>query len=157
MAQKERTSLIRRMRFKYRVSFIDEKVEEEVAYCYVSRLGVICWGIVTVLFLLLVGMLLVVVTPLHRHLPGYTDMTFREQLIRNTLRTDSLYRVVELQNAYLLNLRQVISGEIPVDTACLNDSVLKRPKEKLLPVSEEEQHFRKWYSEEEKRKDEHGE
>lgn len=149
MARKNKMSLWQKLRYKYRVSIVNEDYEEEERTFYASRLGVLFWGMLISAILILTGSLLVILTPIHKKLPGYTEEDFREQIIRSNVMVDSLANVVRMQDQFIRNLQQVMTGDVPVDTMALNDSILYVEREEVLPTSETEMEFRENY---EKRK-----
>ena len=65
---------------------------------------------------------LIVFTPLKRFIPGYSDEQTRINAYRGTLKADSLQAAMAEQRAYVENLRAVLTGELPLDSASL-----KRP------------------------------
>ncbi len=115
----------KRVRFKYRVSVQDENTLGEVWHGHFSLLGVLT----TILFLIIVTFstmaAIIWFTPMKRYLPGYEE-DVREDVLRTGLRVDSLYNQLQLQNRYLLSLKQVVEGNFqtdslqPIDSAALS-------------------------------------
>ena len=50
-------------------------------------------------------------------MPGYADHDLTKYAYRSVRMADSLARLVPIQQAYIENLRLVLSGEVPADTA----------------------------------------
>jgi murein DD-endopeptidase MepM/ murein hydrolase activator NlpD len=58
-------------------------------------------------------MKIIIFTPLREYIPGYTDVSLREDLTNMVLRSDSLEHRLEQNNLYLANLQAILKGEEP--------------------------------------------
>lgn len=127
-------SLLARLRSRYRLMLIDDASFEERFSLRLNRLTVL---VATVLIFLLYGALitgLIVLTPLKRYIPGYSDQDTRIRAIRSTERTDTLEAALAEQRAYIDNLRAVLTGQVAPDSAALRRPAAVRPDPaELLP------------------------
>ena len=86
------------IKFKYKLTIINENTLEEVVGLRVSKLNGISvlLSVLTVLFL--VASVIIAFTPLRNYLPGYMNSEIRAQVVENALRVDSLQQLVDRQN-----------------------------------------------------------
>ena len=79
------------IKFKYKLTIINENTLEEVVGLRVSKLNGISvlLSVLTVLFL--VASVIIAFTPLRNYLPGYMNSEIRAQVVENALRVDSLH------------------------------------------------------------------
>ena len=134
---------------KYRLTIHNENKLENVLGFNISPLWVILSLVVS--FLLVVGILYLVIvfTPVGNLLPGYMDKSEKDRIISNNLRVDSLMHEVEKQDAYLANIRAIMSGEISTDS--LKNSPLPVSKENIsIETTELEAQFVKEWEERER-------
>ena len=91
------------IKFKYKLTIINENTLEEVVGLRVSKLNGISvlLSVLTVLFL--VASVIIAFTPLRNYLPGYMNSEIRAQVVENALRVDSLQQLVDRQNLYIMN------------------------------------------------------
>ncbi|RPE12448.1 hypothetical protein EGT74_02535 [Chitinophaga lutea] len=112
-----------RLNHKYRLVIMNDDTYEEVTAFRLSRMSV--YVALSTLFVLLVAITVatVVFTPLRYYIPGYGDLKQRKEIIQLRMRTDSLERAISSRDRYLDNLKNVIGGNIKLDT-----NMLKVPK-----------------------------
>jgi len=149
---KDKRPFIEKMRFRYRVSVMNENSLEEKLFFRLSRLSVflyVCFFTVVTFFILAT---LIFVTPLRYYLPGYGDAGNREVVISEALRADSLQRQMNLQMAYLDVIRNVMLGNMDMDEKQPLDSLLAwdRIIEDIMEPSERELQFIEQFEEEER-------
>lgn len=112
-----------RLNHKYRLVIMNDDTYEEVTAFRLSRMSV--YVALSTLFVLLVAITVatVVFTPLRYYIPGYGDLRQRKEVLQLRMRTDSLERAITHRDQYLENLKNVIGGNIKLDT-----NMLKVPK-----------------------------
>ena len=119
--------MLRRLRSKYRVLMIDERTYEERFSLRLSRMNVLLVAAgAFVSTALLVGAV-IVLTPLKRYIPGYSDQDLKRYAFRSTVKADSLADVVHVRDQYIDNLRRVLRGELPPDSASLFRPIESKP------------------------------
>lgn len=145
------SEFIEKMRFHYRVSIMNENTLEESWHTRLSRFTVFLYGTSLFLTTFILLTILIFLTPLKHYLPGYGDSGNRSLLVQNSLRTDSVARELEHQQAYLSVLKDIIAGNPQNDTIKSIDSIgLKERATILLEKSRKEKAFMKEYEESEK-------
>lgn len=122
---------LQRLRFKYRVSVLNENTLNEAWHTHLSRRSLFFW--VLFLFLLSFALFAALIwfTPIKNYLPGYNE-DIRHELIVQMERVDSLNRQLQLQTAYLATIRAVVAGEVVSDSVKPLDSLVIQKRELLL-------------------------
>ena len=143
-------SFWKRIRFKYKLSFINENTVEEVWSFRLSQLSVFISLGVFAFSLVAFTAFIIIMTPIRNYLPGYLDVEVRKEIVQNALRADSLERMIEIQNLYLKNVTGIISGTIELDSIREIDSLARVDADFEIPRSPEEEEYVKNFEQEEK-------
>lgn len=131
-----------KVRFKYRVSILNENTLEEAWHARLSRFSVFVWTCLFFILTFAIFALLVYCTPIKHYLPGFEDAGVREVIMNEAMRVDSLQTQLNRQQDYTAILRGILSGEIAVDTVTSIDSLTEMHREKvMLEKSALEQRF----------------
>lgn len=150
--EKNNQAFFDKMRFKYRVSVLDENTLEESWHVRLSRLSLFLYACVFVLITFFILAILIFITPLRYYLPGYGDEGNRETVISESMRADSLQSQMDKQIAYMNIIRDVIAGNL--DTADIKplDSIviIDKKDEPGIEQTERERKFIERFEEEEK-------
>jgi murein DD-endopeptidase MepM/ murein hydrolase activator NlpD len=104
-----------KMRFKYKLSFLNENTLEEVFTLKLSRLSGILTLVIFAVFLITLTSIVIIKTPIRNYLPGYLDSEIRQEMIGNALRTDSIQQQLLVQSKYLNNVTSILKGDMQVD------------------------------------------
>ena len=137
-------------KFKYKLTIVNENTLEEIVGLRVSKLNglSVLLSVLTVLFL--IAACIIAFTPLRNYLPGYMNSEVRSQIVGNALRVDSLQQVLNRQNLYIMNIQDIFSGNIPVDSVQTLDSLTAAREDTLMERTKREEEFRRQYEENEK-------
>lgn len=138
------------IKFKYKLTIINENTLEEVAGIHVSKLNGISVLLTTVFVIFAIAATIIAFTPLRNYLPGYMNSEVRAQIVHNALRMDSLQQVLDRQNLYVMNIQDIFSGKIKADTVQSLDSLTNIRTDSLMTRTEREEQFRRQYEETEK-------
>lgn len=138
------------IKFKYKLTIINENTLEEVVGLRVSKLNGISVLLSTLTVLFLVAAGIIAFTPLRNYLPGYMNSEIRAQVVENALRVDSLQQLVDRQNLYIVNIQDIFSGKIKADTVQSIDSLTAIREDSLMKRTQREDEFRKQYEDAEK-------
>jgi murein DD-endopeptidase MepM/ murein hydrolase activator NlpD len=117
--QRKRRKLIRKLRSKYRAVLIDEATYEERFSFRLSRMNVILLAVTTFALYGALVTAVIVFTPIKRYIPGYSDQKVKLNAYRAMATADSLDQAMAVRDAYIDNLRNILSGKLPVDSATL--------------------------------------
>lgn len=138
------------IKFKYKLTIINENTLEEVAGLRVSKLNglSVLLSVLTLLFVM--AALIIAFTPLRNYLPGYMNSEVRAQVVNNALRVDSLQGLLDKQNLYIMNIQDIIGGRIKPDTIHSIDSLTALREDSLMERTRREDDFQRQYEETEK-------
>lgn len=151
MAKKKRKkSFWKDIRFKYKLTILNENTLEEVFKLRVSKFNGLSVLFTTLFLIFFIVSSILVLTPLRNYLPGYFNSEVRAQIVSNALRVDSLQTVVEKQNLYITNIQDIFKGEVKPDTIHSIDSLTTMRVDSIKERTERENAFREEYEEREK-------
>ena len=146
----KRKAFWKNFKFKYKLTIINENTLEEIVGIHVSKLNGVSVLLSAVTVIFLIASLIIVFTPLRNYLPGYMNTEIREQVVTNALRADSLQWLLDRQRMYIMNIQDIISGNIKVDSVYSIDSSTEARTEELMARTQAEEEFRKQYEETER-------
>ncbi len=93
-------------------------------------------------------------TPIKEYIPGYPDAELQEEIIYNTMVTDSLRRQLEIHDQYISGIKTILGGDLPpsfYDDEDTTDNATSRLLERVsFDPSREDSMFRAQIEEEEK-------
>ena len=145
-----RKAFWKNFKFKYKLTITNEDTLEEIVGIHVSKLNGVSVLLSAVTVIFLIASLIIAFTPLRNYLPGYMNSEVREQVVLNALRADSLQWVLERQRMYIMNIQDIISGNVKVDSVQSIDSLTVIRSEELMERTQAEDEFRKQYEETER-------
>ena len=150
MKKKRRKAFWHNIKFKYKLTVTNENTLEEVVGIHVSKLNGLSWLLSAVTVIFLVAAIIIAFTPLRNYLPGYMNSEVRAQIVSNALRADSLQKMLERQKLYIMNIQDIFSGKIQVDTVQSIDSLTAIRSDSLMERTRKEEEFRRQYEESER-------
>jgi murein DD-endopeptidase MepM/ murein hydrolase activator NlpD len=131
---------LEKMRFKYRVSVLNENTLEESWHIRLSRLSGMVYLCMLALISFIILTILIIVSPFRYYLPGYGESN-KTETIRFSMRVDSLMNEVELQNAYIEVIKDILSGEIASKSISRLDSLAVQKADLMSEKSKAEKQF----------------
>lgn len=155
IAMKKKTNklkpFIAKLRFKYRVSILNENTLEESWHVRLSRFSVFMFVSSFIALTFIVLTILIFTTPISRYLPGYGETGNRSSIINESMRADSLVQQVDLQEGYVDIIKGIITGKMSPDSIASLDSIaLKQRAKILMEKSKKEKTFVDNFEKEEK-------
>lgn len=107
---------LKRLRNRYRLIVMNDDTYEEVVTFKLTRTSV--YVVFSVCFVLLIGITvaLITFTNLKYYLPGYGTQSQRKELILYKKQIDSLSKSIQMKDQYLSNLKNVLSGNMVINT-----------------------------------------
>ena len=140
---KEKVRLWDRLKYKYKLSVINETSYEEVFNFRLSQLHVLTALSVLAVILVVLTSLLIAFTDLREFIPGYPDGNMRQMIAQNALRVDSLENELLKRDRFFKSIRLVLNGG---DTTSLErsreDTARYRNDTIRFQISEQENEFR---------------
>lgn len=129
MTKKERRTkrLKKKLLHKYRLVILNDDTFEERFSFKLNRLNV--FVTVTILSVILISLttLIIAFTPLREYIPGYSSTALKKRTAELTFKTDSLQRIITVNEQYLASIRKVLTGD--VKTVEFNkDSIIEAAK-----------------------------
>lgn len=146
----KRKAFWKNFKFKYKLTITNENTLEEVVGIHVSKLNGVSILLLSVSVIFLIASLIIAFTPLRNYLPGYMNSEVREQVVLNALRADSLQWMLERQRMYIMNIQDIIGGNIKADSVSSIDSLNLARSEELMERTQAEAEFQKQYEETER-------
>ncbi len=136
-------------KFKYNLILLNESTLEEVFRIKTSKLTFsLALGIFTITSFTLLS-IIIFVTPIKHMLPGYADVSVREDVIIEAQRVDSLETLAQHNERQLLIIKNIIADNIHLDSVATLDSTDIEKWNKLpLAAGTSEAAFIKQYEEE---------
>lgn len=136
---------------RFRLSFVNENTLNVIWTMYFSRTRVI---VATILILASLGSLLtfiILLTPIRTLLPGYLKEAQRQENMINVMRMDSLLRQAEINEAYISNLRAILTGSPTTDSTDYSMTMRQQlPPDSLISAGKAERGFLNSYNENER-------
>lgn len=129
MAKKERRAkrLKKKLLFKYRLVILNDDTFEERFSYKLNRLNVFVTGTILSVILITMTTLIIAFTPLREYIPGYSSTALKKRTAELTFKTDSLQRIINVNEQYLASIRKVLTGD--VKTVEFNkDSIIEAAK-----------------------------
>jgi murein DD-endopeptidase MepM/ murein hydrolase activator NlpD len=135
MKKEKRSKKIRKkLLHKYRLVVLNEDTFEERFTFKLNRLNVFIFSIIFAVLLIATTTILIAFTPLREYIPGYSSVSLKRKATMLTYKTDSLQRVIAINEQYLSSIKKVLSGD--VKTVNFNkDSIIKAAEIDLSQIS----------------------
>lgn len=117
----------RKLLHKYRLVILNEETFEERFSFKLNRLNVFVFSTLFALFLILATTFIIAFTPLREYIPGYSSTTLKKKATRLAYETDSLQKILAVNEQYLASIKKVLTGN--VKTVNFNkDSIIELAK-----------------------------
>jgi len=97
---------------KYRLVILNEETFEERFSFKLNRLNVFIFSTLFALFLILTTTIIIAFTPLREYIPGYSSTTLKRKATVLVYKTDSLQRIIDLNEQYLASIKKVLTGDV---------------------------------------------
>ena len=137
-----KTPFLEKLKQRLRFVLFDDQSYKELKSITLTRFQIIT-RILSVLFLFFsLTAALIAFSPLREYIPGYSPPHLSEELVRLSLRTDSLLEEVQLKDQKLTILEKVMRGEVIDNSAFLDSSRNITVSEEDLKASKSDSVFR---------------
>lgn len=109
-------------RTNFRLAVIDDKSHEQLFTVHFTRTAAFVAILSTLVMLSAITFCIIAYTPVRTFIPGYPDAHSKRAAIQNTIKIDSLERVIFRWELYSENLKRVLAGEdaLKIDSILLN-------------------------------------
>ena len=139
--RKEPIKFKKKLLDKYRLVILNEDTFEERLTFKLTRLNVFVLVSLAVLVLMVSMYFLIAYTSLREYIPGYSSTALKRQATELNFKTDSLQRVIALNERYYNSIKDVLKGDIKAEDLS-KDSIIKAVKLEagevdLKPIAED--------------------
>lgn len=124
--EKKKTSLTERLRQKYRLVILNDSSFEEKFSLRLTPGGILILVSAVTIFMSFLVISLIAFTPIREYIPGYGDVTNQKELIKLSVKADSLEYLMDAKNWYIDNLNNVLNGNISADESKLDRDSAKK-------------------------------
>lgn len=111
---KEKKRFIKKLFSKYRLVILNEDTFEERFAIKLTRLNVFVLVSLSAIILVALTTLLIAFTNLREYIPGYSSTALKRQALELNYKTDSLHRVISLNEQYYASIKKVLTGDVAV-------------------------------------------
>jgi murein DD-endopeptidase MepM/ murein hydrolase activator NlpD len=101
--------LRKRWTYRYRLVIIDDQTFHEKFSVRLTIANVVTLGSLISLLLVILTTFVIAFTPLREYIPGYGDIKEKSEVVQLVRKTDSLQKVLDLQEKYTMKLVQFLS------------------------------------------------
>lgn len=154
--KRSKTSLyFEKLKKKFRLSISNESTLESIFSLRVSRLDGILMTASVIIVLFFIFFILLRYTPMSSFLPKYMEPKFKERLLSDAYRVDSMAEVIDKQTNYISVIKDIVSGDITLEKTNEKDrkipiDTLANQHLELMKATEAEKEFREEYEKREK-------
>ncbi|MCK6648368.1 MAG: M23 family metallopeptidase [Bacteroidia bacterium] len=141
--KKDKRNFFQRIKHRYRIVIMNDDTFEENFSLRLTPLGFfILLGSITIVMTLLVTSI-IAFTPLREYIPGYADVTMRRELVKLSLKSDSLELSLFERTAFMENITNVLKGNIKPDSTQNQPTSGKKQGELPMNSSAKENELKK--------------
>jgi len=137
--ENKKKRIIKKLKNKYRLVILNDASFEERFSYRLSPLNLLTLLLSFVVLLILLVSVVIIYTPLRESIPGYTDVSLREDLTTMVFRADSLENELQRNAAYLRNIQGALKGELPLskDSIYNTDQAIVIPENPMVKSKED--------------------
>ncbi len=123
MEEKKKRNFFEKLKYQYRLIIYNDSTFQSVWSMKLSRLKVFTVTSLTSAIIVILVILLIATTGLREYIPGYPKVEYRQILVENALRADSLEMELKKRDDFFKGIKAIISGEIPEDNLVIDSTV----------------------------------
>ncbi len=123
MEEKKKRKFFGKLKDKYRLIIYNDTTFQSVWSMKLSRLKVFTITSLLSAIIVVLVILLIATTGLREYIPGYPKAEYRQMLVHNALKVDSLEQELAKRDAFFKGIKAIVEGEIPEDNTDLNITV----------------------------------
>ena len=108
----------------FRLVVINDETLEEEGFLKLSRSNIIILASTLLISAFVISFCIIVYSPLNKHLPGKSSELVQKELVKLTLKSDSLASALSISSLYLSNIESIVKGD-SISFEYLDDSLNK--------------------------------
>jgi len=116
ISKAKRKQIARVLKSKFRFVVMNDQTLEEKFSLRLTPMNIIVVGGTSALLLITLTLYLIAFTPIREYIPGYADVNMRRNLIKMTLKTDSLMQKLNADEKYLSNMLDILNDKADTST-----------------------------------------
>lgn len=123
MEEKKKHKLFEKLKDQYRLIIYNDTTFQSVWSMKLSRLKVFTVTSLLSAIIVVLVILLIATTGLREYIPGYPKAEYRQILVHNALKVDSLESELAKRDEFFKGIKAIVSGEIPEDNLEINEDI----------------------------------
>lgn len=123
MEEKKKRKFIDKLKDQYRLIIYNDSTFQSVWSMKLSRLKVFTITSLSSAIIVVLVILLIATTGLREYIPGYPKAEYRQMLIYNALRVDSLENELAKRDEFFKGIQAIISGDTPEDNLIIDSTI----------------------------------
>lgn len=123
MEEKKKQKLFDKLKDQYRLIIYNDTTFQSVWSMRLSRLKVFTVTSLLSAIMVILVILLIATTGLREYIPGYPKVEYRQMLVHNALKVDSLENELVKRDEFFRGIKAIVSGEVPEDNLHINTDV----------------------------------
>lgn len=144
MVEPKKKSWLDKLRTKYRFVVLNDSSLEEKVSLKLRPLSIFILTTAVIIFLIVLVTSIIAFTPLREYIPGYSsDIRIKRELLKVTLKLDSLETDISNKNIYIDNIKAILSGNISADSIHSKPDSTRKVKAQTVKASEQDSILRK--------------
>ncbi len=132
--KKDRKKFAKKLLHKYRLVILNEDTFEERFAIKLTRLNVFVLMSLSAILLVIATTILIAFTPLREYIPGYSSTALKKRATSLNYKTDSLQRVIALNEQYFESIKRVLKGDVSA-VVFNKDSIIKAAELDMNKIS----------------------
>ncbi len=114
MAKKKvkRQLLIRKLFNKRRLIILNEDTFEETFSLKLNLMNVFVVGTIGAILIIITTTYIIAFTDLREYIPGYASTKLKQEAMEMAIKSDSLEKMVQVNNAYIASIKKVLTGDL---------------------------------------------
>jgi len=121
--EKKKHKLFEKLKDQYRLIIYNDTTFQSVWSMKLSRLKVFTVTSLLSAIIVVLVILLIATTGLREYIPGYPKAEYRQILVHNALKVDSLESELAKRDEFFKGIKAIVSGEIPEDNLEINEDI----------------------------------
>ena len=123
MEEKRKRKFFEKLKDQYRLIIYNDSTFQSVWSMKLSRLKVFTVTSLTSAIIVILVILLIATTGLREYIPGYPKAEYRQMLVENALKVDSLELELKKRDDFFKGIKAIISGETPEDNLVIDSTI----------------------------------
>ena len=123
MEESKKNKFVEKLKNRYRLIIYNDSTFQSVWSIKLTRLKVFTFTSLLSALIVILVILLIATTGLREYIPGYPKAEYRQMLVRNALKVDSLENELQKRDQFFYGIQAIISGEVPEDVLLPDTSV----------------------------------